>query len=69
LLGKIENEQMCLNDAGRMVEKWHRELGNKSREKKCRQMVILPNHFHCIIENTITETPVGTDLRVCPGVL
>jgi hypothetical protein len=26
------------------------------------------NHFHCIIENTITETPVGTDLRVCPGI-
>jgi putative transposase len=32
-------------------------------------MVIMPNHFHCIIENTITETPVGTDLRVCPDIL
>jgi hypothetical protein len=29
-------------------------------------MVIKPNHFHCLIENTITETTVGTDLRVCP---
>jgi putative transposase len=32
-------------------------------------MVIMPNHFHCIIENTITETPVGTDLHVCPAIL
>jgi hypothetical protein len=32
-------------------------------------MVIMPNHFHYIIENTITETLVGTDLRVCPGIL
>jgi hypothetical protein len=32
-------------------------------------MVIMPNHFYCIIENTITETTVGTDLRVCPGIL
>jgi hypothetical protein len=58
---------MLLNDAGRMVEKWYRELENKFPDKKCRQMVIMPNHF--IIENTITETPVGTDLRVCPGIL
>jgi putative transposase len=60
---------MFLNYAGRMVEKWYRELENKFPDKKCRQMVIMANHFHCIIENTITETTVGTDLRVCPGVL
>jgi putative transposase len=69
LFGEIENEQMCLNNAGRMVEKRYRELENKFPEKKCRQMVIMANHFHCSIENTISETPVGTDLRVCPGVL
>jgi putative transposase len=69
LFGEIGNAQMFLNDAGRMVEKWYRELANRFPDKKCRQMVIMPNHLHCIIENTITETPVGTDLRVCPGIL
>jgi putative transposase len=47
----------------------YRELENKFPDKKYRQMVIMPNHFHCIIENTISETTVGTDLRVCPGIL
>ncbi len=29
LFGEIVNGQMVLNDAGKMVEKWYRELGNK----------------------------------------
>jgi hypothetical protein len=57
---------MFLNDAGQNDKKWYREFENKFPGKKCRQMVIMPNHFHYIIENTITETTVGTDLRVCP---
>jgi putative transposase len=69
LFGKIENAQMFLNDVGQMIEKWYRKLENKFPDKKYRQMVIMPNHFHCIIENTISETPVGTDRRVCPGIL
>jgi hypothetical protein len=52
-----------------MVKKWYRELENKFPDKKCRQMVIMANHFYRIIEITITETPEGIDLRVCPGVL
>ena len=42
---------MVLNDAGKMIEKWHLELENKYPDKMCHQMVIMPNHFHCIIEN------------------
>jgi putative transposase len=60
---------MFLNDAGQMIEKWYRELENKFPDKKCRQMVIKPNHFRCIIENTIKKTTVGIDLRDCPGIL
>ena len=42
---------MVLNDAGKMIEKWYRELENKYPNKMCHQMVIMPKHFHCIIEN------------------
>jgi len=63
LFGQISNGKMKLNDAGWMVKKWYYELENKFRDKKCHQMVIMPNHFHCIIENV---TPIGADRSVCP---
>jgi REP element-mobilizing transposase RayT len=63
LFGNIENGEMILNDAGQMVEKWYYELGNKYPDIKCHEMMVMPNHFHCIFENIGT---VGADLRVCP---
>ena len=51
LFGKIENGVMILNDAGRMVEKWFYELENKYPDKRCHVLVVMPNHFHCVIEN------------------
>lgn len=51
LFGQIENGVMLLNDAGLMVEKWYYELENKYPDKRCHEMVVMPNHFHCIIEN------------------
>jgi REP element-mobilizing transposase RayT len=58
---------MNLNDAGKMVEKWYYELENKFPEIKCHQMIVMPDHFHCILQivnsNDIT---VGADLCVCP---
>jgi REP element-mobilizing transposase RayT len=60
LFGEIINGEMILNDAGVMVEKWYFELENKYPDINCHEMVVMPNHFHCIVEN------VGADLRVCP---
>jgi len=60
LFGEIENNEMILNAAGKMIGKWYYELENKFSDIKCDEMIIMPNHFHCIIEN------VGADLRVCP---
>ena len=61
-------KQMILNDAGKMIERWYRELENKYPDKRCHEMVIMPNHFHCIIENIDTSivraTPCG-----CPNEL
>lgn len=73
LFGHIENGQMILNDAGQMIEKWYREIENKYYDKRCHQMVVMPNHFHCIIENVemdahahVSGAHVGTPLRGRP---
>lgn len=72
LFGKIENQKIVLNDAGTMIEKWYGELMNKFADIKCDTMVIMPNHFHCIIQNvgavgSAVGSAVGADLCVCPG--
>lgn len=67
--GHVENDEMILNDAGMMIEKWYYELENKFSDIRCHDMVVMPNHFHCIIENVGAETvgaDVGADLCVCP---
>lgn len=48
---------MILNDAGTMIGKWYHELENKFSDICCHEMITMPNHFHCIIENTGTESP------------
>ena len=55
--------EMKLNEAGTMVEKWYYELENKFSDIRCHEMIVMPNHFHCILENVGS---VGADLRVCP---
>ena len=64
LFGEIINREMMLNDAGQMIEKWYCELENKFLDIKCREMIVMPNHIHFIIQN---DPSVGTDLRVCPS--
>ena len=50
---------MILNDAGRMVVKWYYELENKFPDIKCHEMVVMPNHIHCIIQNIGFISSVG----------
>ena len=45
-----KENQMKLNEAGKMVEKWILELPNKYKNIKCDEYVIMPNHIHFIIE-------------------
>jgi putative transposase len=42
--------QIEINEAGKMIEKWYFELEKKFPGIKCHEMVVMPNHFHCIIE-------------------
>jgi len=51
LFGNVVSGNMVLNDAGDMVERWYDELENKHPDIRCREMVVMPNHFHCIVEN------------------
>ena len=53
-----EPPKMILNDAGNMVEKWYSEIENKFPDKRCHEMVVMPNHFHCIIENMAMDAHV-----------
>jgi REP element-mobilizing transposase RayT len=64
LFGEIKNDEMVLNDAGRMVEKWYRKTQDKFPDIICHEMVIMPNHFHCIWENV--GSSVGADPCVRP---
>ena len=62
LFGVIDNGEMLLNDAGRMIAKtWH-EIPDHYPGVKLDVMQIMPNHLHGII--VVRE--VGTDPRVCP---
>ena len=67
--GEIKNDEMVLNDAGRMVEKWYRKTQDKFPDIVCHEMVIMPNHFHCIWENVglVGASAVGADPRVRPN--
>ncbi|HEX8549054.1 MAG TPA: transposase [Cytophagaceae bacterium] len=64
LLGHIDHKELHLNDAGKMIERWYYELENKFPDIRCHEQIIMPNHFHCIIENTGI---VLEDLRVFPS--
>ncbi|MTK52505.1 transposase [Paludibacter sp.] len=64
LFGKVVNGEMILNDAGRMIEKWYREIENKFPDKRCREMVVMPNHMHCIIEILEMDNVPSTDIHM-----
>lgn len=50
LFGNIMDKKMILNDAGKMIEKIYNELPNYFNNIKINDYVIMPNHFHCVIE-------------------
>jgi REP element-mobilizing transposase RayT len=58
---------MHLNPAGKMVEKWYYELENKYPDITCGEMVVMPNHFHCIIIIVRDDLCVDPDLSVAPS--
>ncbi|MEY8765360.1 MULTISPECIES: transposase [Francisella] len=68
LFGDIIDGQMCLNDAGLMIDEIYRDLENKFTNIQCGKYVVMPNHFHCVIHicNDI-KSNVGVNLCVDPN--
>ena len=60
MFGTVIDGTMHLNDAGRMVKEWYYRCAEHFPDIECMEMVIMPNHFHCIWRN------VGADRCVCP---
>jgi REP element-mobilizing transposase RayT len=50
LFGKIINNEMILNDAGRMIKRQWQDLIRHFKNIKLHDFIIMPNHFHGIIE-------------------
>src|SRR5574344_1284299 len=55
LFGKIEDEKMILNDVGLMIERQWTDLINRFDNVRLYNFVIMPNHFHAIIEIVVKE--------------
>ena len=49
LFGDIVNEEMVLNEAGRMVAQEYEALEQNFTGMGCMDYVVMPNHFHCLI--------------------
>lgn len=67
LFGTISASIMQLNDFGRIIEYTWRDLPSHIKNIALGEYVIMPNHFHGIIQilgkKFITETPVGASLE------
>lgn len=64
LFGKIVNGKMHLSDAGKMIERWFFELENKFPDVKCHEMVVMPDHFHCVLQRVETQCGGSKHVRV-----
>ena len=57
LLGEIYNNEMILNDAGQMIQSEWLKLPNRFSNIELHEYIIMPNHFHAILE-IVGATPV-----------
>lgn len=68
LLGDIADGVMAVNDAGKMIEKWWCKLPEKFEVIELDEYVVMPNHFHGIINIVRADLCVGivgADPSVC----
>ena len=47
--GYIEDEEMVMNDSGRMIEQQYFTIEDRFPQVSCMDYVVMPNHFHCIL--------------------
>ena len=51
LFGRICNDEMILNDAGKMIADTFEKIESNFQNVYCLDYVVMPNHFHGIIQN------------------
>ena len=64
LFGEIIEGKMILNNAGLMIEKIYKELPNYFGNANLNEYIIMPNHFHCIIEIVGVESISTHDIQL-----
>ena len=64
LFGEIVDDIMRLNDAGRMVEQWYYRCSEHFCDIECLEMIVMPNHFHCIWHNVGADRCVRQDIGI-----
>ena len=64
--GKVEDEEMVLNDSGRMIQTKWLELPHRFSHIRLDEFIVMPNHFHGIIIINNDEN-VGAPLVGAPG--
>jgi len=62
LFGKINNGVMLLNDAGKMIELEWLKLKSRFPNIELHEFVVMPDHFHGIVEITDAVSNVGASL-------
>ena len=67
--GKIENGKMILNDAGKMVNDEWLKLPKRFQNIRLHEYIVMPNHFHAILEIVNQNNVVGATLVVAPTTL
>jgi putative transposase len=67
LFGDIVDDQMCLNDAGKMVERLWNDIPNRFPSVAIDIFVIMPNHLHgiVILPDGVTAPRAGASVE--PG--
>lgn len=53
LFGEIKNDENILFDSGKMIKRLWLNLEKEFENIKLHNFVVMPNHFHWIIENKI----------------
>ncbi len=70
LFGKIETDEMILNDAGKMIQTEWEKLPQRFSNIELDEFIVMPNHFHAILEivhPSAAVTAVGATLVVAPN--
>jgi len=63
--GEVVRDEMRLNDAGEMVERWWQKLAEKFVQVELDEHVTMPNHFHRIIVIVDHTRAAAMSMRSC----